>query len=101
MLLHLHELIPWLLTFAKRCLGSKPAGRAALVVLAVVCESPRDCRRLHLLRGWGHDTQNEVFPRSARAGGSNGPRSRERLRLPGVVSGDVLDLFEVGFGEAA
>jgi len=28
-------------------------------------ESPRDCRRLHSVRGWGHETAKQVFPRGS------------------------------------
>ena len=55
-------------------------------------EPPRDCRRLHSLRGWGHVTKNQVFPRSPRTSGSDGDRARRRLRLP--VGGDPLDCRE-------
>jgi hypothetical protein len=47
---------------------------------------------LHSLRGWGHVTKNQVFPRSPRSGGSDGHRTRRRLRLP--VGGDPLDCRE-------
>src|SRR5690606_2057166 len=39
-------------------------------------EAPRVCRRLQLLRDWGHETGKEVLPRGAGAGGSAGVRAR-------------------------
>ena len=48
-------------------------------------ESPRDCRRLHFLRGWGHVEENEVFQRSPRTGGSDAGRSRARTGSVGVI----------------
>ena len=44
-------------------------------------EPPRVCRRLHLLRGWGHDTENQVFAGSPGAGGPDGLRARGPARL--------------------
>ena len=44
--------------------ASKPAGRRI--------EPPRDCRRLHFLRGWSHVEENEVFARGPGAGGPDG-----------------------------
>ena len=51
-------------------------------------ESRRVCRRLHQLRGWGHEKERTVLPRSAGAGGSDGFRSRARVQL--TVVGDLL-----------
>jgi len=39
-------------------------------------EPPRDCRRLHSLRGWGHETKNQILPRGSRAVRSDGIRAR-------------------------
>jgi hypothetical protein len=38
-------------------------------------EPHRDCRRLQLLRGWSDDQVNDVLPRGAGAGSSNGVRA--------------------------
>ena len=35
-------------------------------------EPPRDSRRLHFLRGWSYEHDEEVFPRSSGTGGSAG-----------------------------
>ena len=51
-------------------------------------ESRRVCRRLHQLRGWGHEKERTVLPRSAGAGSSDGFRSRARVQL--TVVGDLL-----------
>src|SRR5690606_16655318 len=39
-------------------------------------EAPWVCRRLQLLRDWGHETGKEVLPGGAGAGGSAGVRAR-------------------------
>ena len=41
-----------------------------------VTESPRDCRRLHSLRGWGHVTTKQIFPRGPRASRPDGVRAQ-------------------------
>jgi len=38
-------------------------------------EPPRDCRRLHFVRGWSHETAKQIFSGSKRASGSDGIRS--------------------------
>jgi len=38
----------------------------------IVIEPPRGCRRLHFLRGWGHEQTKEVLPRGTGAGGTDG-----------------------------
>ena len=38
-------------------------------------ELPRYCRRLHFLRGWGHDKTRQIFTRGKGAGGSDGLRA--------------------------
>jgi hypothetical protein len=38
-------------------------------------EPPRDCRRLHFVRGWSHGTKKTVFTRGTRSGGSDGIRA--------------------------
>ena len=58
------------------------------VVRPRIPESRRVCRRLHQLRGWGHEKERTVLPRSAGAGGSDGFRSRARVQL--TVVGDLL-----------
>lgn len=40
--------------------------------LGVVTEPPRDSRRLHFLRGWGHGTSKQVLARGTGSGGSDG-----------------------------
>jgi hypothetical protein len=52
-------------------------------------ESPRLSRRLPLLRGWSHDQANEVFPRGARACGSDGAGTSARTRI--AMVGDRID----------
>ncbi len=42
-------------------------------------ELPRNCRRLHFLRGWTHDRTRQIFTRGKGAGGSDGLRARERM----------------------
>ncbi|WP_370456334.1 IS4 family transposase [Salinisphaera sp. Q1T1-3] len=54
---------------------------------------PRVRRRLQLLRDWSHETKQTICPGSARAGGANGIRSSERVRL--AVGGDRLDRRQV------
>ncbi len=58
-------------------------------MLKALGEPPRVCRRLHSLRGWGHGTKKQVFPRGTRAGGSNGVRALGRARIR--VGGDAVD----------
>ena len=52
-------------------------------------ESPRLSRRLQLLRGWSHEHESKVFPRSPRARSSAGPGAPRRVQL--VVGGGRLD----------
>ena len=52
--------------------------KQACVRFGFPSESPRDCRRLHFLRGWGHEHIKTIFARSSRAGCSDGARARER-----------------------
>jgi len=35
-------------------------------------EPPRDCRRLHYLRGWSHDKSNQILPRGKGSSGTDG-----------------------------
>jgi hypothetical protein len=35
---------------------------------AAQAEPPRDCRRLHFLRGWSHGTTKQILPRGPRTG---------------------------------
>jgi hypothetical protein len=44
-------------------------------------ESPRDCRRLQHLRGWGHVKGNEVFGRGQGAGSPAGEGAHRRVSL--------------------
>lgn len=57
-------------------------------------ESPRDCRRLHSVRGWSHATNITVFPRGAGALGASGARAHERARV--TVGRDHVDCWQVG-----
>jgi hypothetical protein len=60
-----------LLVIAVVILGT--AGLAcALEKEALQIEPPRDCRRLHSVRGWGHGDEKAVFGRGTRACGSDG-----------------------------
>ena len=55
-------------------------------------EPPRVCRRLHHLRGWGHEKFKSIFNRSTGASGSAGPGSRTGVQL--AVGDDPFDLRE-------
>ena len=55
-------------------------------------EPLRVYRRPHFLRGWGHVKAKQVFPRSTRASGSDGPRAPGRARL--AVGRDSVDSRE-------
>src|SRR3990170_611670 len=45
-----------------RVLRNRPLGHD---LIALLSESPRDCRRLQWLRGWSHGQTDTVFPRGA------------------------------------
>jgi putative transposase len=52
-------------------------------------EPPRDCRRLHRLRGWGHEHSEKILPGDAGAGRSAGAGRGSAARV--AVGGDQLD----------
>src|SRR5919204_729916 len=56
-------------------------------------EPPRDSWRLRLVRGWSHDTTNQVPTRAAGAGRQAGVRAPGRARL--AVGSDHLDRAQV------
>src|SRR5687767_8949020 len=55
-------------------------------------EAPRVYRRLHSLRGWGHDETEQIFSGGAGARGADGVRAYPGTRV--AVGGDHLDRRE-------
>ena len=50
----------------------------ANTILCTNGEPPRDCRRLHSLRGWGYGKTKQILSRGPGEGGSDGHRACER-----------------------
>src|SRR5438105_11053969 len=57
-------------------------------------EPRRDSRRLHSLRGWGHGTNQQVFPGGPGSCGADGPGAWRGVRV--TVGSDQLDCREAG-----
>jgi len=60
--------------------------------ILVTTEPPRLYRRLHFLRGWSNEQDDEVFPGSPGTGGAAGVQAPGGLRV--TVGGDELDCSE-------